>query len=237
MFSNSIFNAIFTATLLATPLAAQNGIPWCERAGASSVQGAYALIDQGDTILNQLSDCSQVNLMACEQALGYYQAAEQQISQVFFEAKGEACTYCDITAIGDVAGELAIRGDQFTQALQWDVDLRGVWNDYQTWKDAPYCNAPASAPPVLPAPPAAAPAGCTFVEEVPGFYLPDSENSDIENVSVEECRGICNANDWCRSYDYNRAARACQLHSQTAADVALLNAFNDQISHFTCLGR
>ncbi len=226
--------------LWTTPLSAQNGIPWCEDAGAASVQQAYALIDQGDTILNQLSDCSQVNLMACEEALGYYQAAEQQIAQVFLDAKGEACTYCDITPIGDVASELAIRGDQFTQALNWDVDLRGVWNEYQTWRDAPYCST-ASAPPV--APPVAAPpvlpgaAGCGFVQETPGYYLPDVDGLDIQDVSPGECQKVCDAIGWCRSYTVNRAAQACELHRQTGAEVALKDAFNDQVSHFTCLGR
>ena len=214
MFAKIFYPAISLATLLASPLAAQNGMPWCERAGASSIQGAYALIDQGDAILNRLSDCAQVNLMACEQALGYYQAAEQQVSQVFFDAKGEACTYCDITQIRDVASELAIRGDQFNQALQWDVDLRGVWNDYQTWKDAPYCAAPANAPP-LPTAPAPLPSGCTFVDETPGFNLPDSDGPVLQGISTEQCRGICDANDWCRSFTVNRAAQACQRDNFT----------------------
>ena len=223
-------------SLWTTPLSAQSGVPWCERAGAASVQNAYALIDQGDAILNQLSDCSQVNLMGCEQALSYYQAAEQQIAQVFFDAKGEACTWCDINPIGDVASELAIRGDHFTQALQWDVDLRGVWNDYQTWRDAPYCSAssapPVAAPPVLPGT-----AGCGFVQETPGYYLPDSQGPELQDVSPDQCRQICDANDWCRSFTVNTGARACQFHDKTGAEVALQDAFNAQISHYTCLGR
>jgi len=229
---------LYTFLLLAlwtNPLAAQNGVPWCERAGGASVQNAFALIDQGDAILNQLSDCGQINLMGCEQALAYYQAAEQQISEVFFDAKGEACTYCDIGPIGDVASELAIRGDQFTQALNWDVDLRGVWNDYQTWRDAPYCSAASSAPVTAPAQPGVA--GCAFVNETPGYYLPDGQGPNMQNVTAEQCRQICDANDWCRSFDVNTGAQACQFHTQTSAEVALENAFNDQVSNFTCLGR
>ncbi len=207
------FPAISLATLLASPLVAQNGIPWCERAGPSSIQGAYALIDQGDAILNQLSDCSQVNLMACEQALGYFQAAEQQISQVFFDAKGEACTYCDITPIGDVASELAIRGDQFTQALQWDVDLRGVWNDYQTWKDAPYCAAPASASP---------PSGrCTIVDSYAGARLNSGFGWVRDNFTLPECVTTCENEPTCTGYDYNTATASCVIRSETLAQDGL----------------
>ncbi len=242
-----ILSASAAACLLATPLAAQSGIPWCERAaGGASVQQAYALLEQGDAILDRLGDCGQVNLMGCEQALALYREAERQIAAVFFEAKGEACTYCDVTAIGDVASELAIRGDHFTQALNWDVNLRGVWDDFQNWRDAPYCDLPASAPPppTTPAPgpapgpsPVPAPSGCAFTDETPGYFLPDTQGPDLQQVGPEECRAICDANDWCRSYTVNRAARVCQFHSQTGAEVALQDAFNDQISHFTCLGR
>ncbi len=245
MFARTFLATALAAGLFATPLAAQSGIPWCERAGQNSLQQAYALIDKGDDILAQLSDCAQVNLMACEEALGYYKEAERQVAAVFFEARGEACTYCDIGPIGDLASELAIRGDQFTQALNWDVDLRGIWDDYQNWRDAPYCDRPASAPPppTPPAPPAPnpspvpAPSGCAFTDETPGYFLPDTEGPDLQQVSPEECRAICDANAWCRSYTLNRAARVCQFHRQTGAEVALQDAFNDQISHFTCLGR
>ena len=236
------------AALALNPMAtnAQSGIPWCETSQSGSVQAAFQLIQQGDAILNQLSDCAQVNLMACEDALRYYRAAERQIADVFYEAKGEACTWCDITPVGDVASELAIRGDQFTQALGWEVNLRSVWNDYQTWRDAPYCDVPGwqgnaqaggqQGP--LPGPPVNPGAqGCALVGENVGLYLPDANGPDLQNIGPEQCRQVCEDNSWCRSFTANLAAQACQFHEQTYREVPLQNAFNNQIVHYTCLGR
>ncbi len=237
------------AVLTLSPLAAnaQSGIPWCENAQNGSVQGAFQLIQQGDAILNQLSDCSQVNLMACEEALNYYREAERQIADVFLEAKGEACTWCDITPVGDVAEELAIRGDHFTQALGWDVDLRRVWKDFETWQGAPYCDVPgwqgnaqpgAQPGPAVGKPPAASNnAGCGTVDSDVGLYLPDGGGSTLQNVTADVCQSVCDTLGWCRSFTANIGARVCEFHSATRREVPLLSAHNTEIIHYTCLGR
>ncbi len=213
---------------------AQAGVAECAVSQSGSVQAARQLIEQGDVILGQISDCSQVNLMACEEALNYYRQAEAQIADVFFEAKGEACTWCDITPVGDVASELAVRGDHFTQVLGWDVDLRQIWNDYdRNWRGAAYCAGAQAAP--APTPPAVQ--GCAWVSQVAGLYLPDDQGPELQEIDPEQCRQICEDTPWCRSFTANTGARVCQFHDSTYRETPLLEAANPQIVHYTCLGR
>ncbi len=240
VFSRIAGFAIALALPATAPAQAQAQLaPSCESANGYSLSAAEQLIAQGDAIIVQVPDCSQVNLMICEDAEALYSQAAQHVQQVFFDAKGEGCTYCDIGRIGSVARLLADRETYFRQNLSRDVSLSAVWNDWQTWSNTPTCQAagnPVVAPPVLPNPPAG-PALCQSRGGWPNSRLDAGPGLRIPGVAYQnECEGRCDQNDWCRSYDFDANNGVCVLFDRKKDEAGLLPA-PQGYAHFDCDGR
>ncbi len=213
--------------------------PACESANGYSLAAAERLIGQADSIAAPLADCAQVNLMACEDAEALYRQAAQHAAQVFFDAKGEGCTWCDIGRIGALARLLADRETYFRQRLNRDVSLGALWNDWQTWSNTPTCQAlgnPAVAPPALPDPPSG-PAPCRSPGGYPESRLDASPGLTIPGVAYQnECEARCDQNDWCRSFDFDANNGVCLLFDRTKEEAGLLPA-PEGYAHFVCNGR
>ena len=211
---------------LSAPARAQFA-PVCEDANGYSLTAAENLINQGDAIIVQAPDCSQVNLMICQDAEAAYERAAMFASKVFEDAKGNACTYCDIGRIGSVARLLLDREVYFRDNLSYDVSLSWLWNDWQSWSQTPTCQAVAAPP--LP--------GCGSTGGYPASRLNASPGLTIPGVSYyDDCEGRCDQNDWCRSFDFDANNGICVLHDRTKDEVGLLPA-PQGYAHFPCDAR
>ena len=228
---------VFTV-FLAQPAQAQLA-PICENANGYSLSVAEDLINRGDAIILQAPDCSQVNLMFCQDAENLYRQAAVQVEQVFAVAKGNGCTYCDIGRIGSLAWMLRDRQAYFLRNLSYDTDLAYLWNDWQGWSQAPTCQQATGTPP-LPTPPPVVGTPVSNCNSTGGYAasrLNASPGLTIPGVTYfDDCQGRCDQNDWCRSFDMDFNNSICILHDRTKEEVGLLPA-PQGYSHFVCQGR
>ncbi len=235
---------ILTPVLILLPVSLNaQAAPSCETANGFSLARAYEYITQADAILVQAPDCSQVNLMICQDAEQLYTYAAQHVAEIYFDAKGEACAYCDLTRVGEFAQTLASREQYFRVNLSYDVNFSDVWRDWPNWRDAPICPA-VGAPPAGPGLPPPPPpnvgnpvSNCASSGGYPTSRLNASPGLSMAGVPYQnECEGRCDQNDWCRSYDFDFNNGICYLYDRTKDEVGLLPA-PDGFAHFVCEGR
>ncbi len=225
--------AFLLALGLASPAQAQFA-PSCESANGFSLGAAQSLIRQADAIIIQAPDCSQVNLMLCQDAEQLYLAAARHVGEVYFNAKGEACSYCDLGQVGALAQLLASREQYFRTSLFYDVNFSDVWRDWPNWRDAPICSAPAQQPPPIVGNPVSL---CASSGGYPASRLNARAGLTMTGVPYQnECEGRCDQNDWCRSFDFDFNNGICTLFDRTKEEVGLLPA-PDGYAHFVCQGR
>jgi hypothetical protein len=83
----------------------------------------------------------------------------------------------------------------------------------------------------------AAPAPGGFVM-VPNAGIPGYNNETHGDVSAEECLQICRDRDWCRSVDYERAARVCYVQPVNRDEVELnTNYPGNPYDHYSLTSR
>jgi PAN domain len=56
----------------------------------------------------------------------------------------------------------------------------------------------------------------------PGQAIPGHNDEEVPNRTPQECQALCNDRLWCKSFDYNIAARTCLLQSVDASEVPLV---------------
>ncbi len=165
--------------------------------------------------------------MLCQDAEAAYERAAMFTGKVFEDAKGNACTYCDIGRIGSIARLLLDRETCFRDNPGHDVSLSALWNDWHSWSQSPACQA-LGAPP-LP--------DCGATGSYPSSRLNASQGLAMSGVPyMNECEGRCDQNDRCRSFDFDANGGVCPLHDRTRDEAGLLPA-PQGYAHLPCGAR
>ncbi len=216
--------------ITATQATAGN-VNFCSKAGQYSIATAQDAIIRGDQILQNVPDCSRINWQFCQEAETYYRIAAEHLEQVLFDAKGEACVYCDTSWIGDFASQLYQRQTSMQQT-GYDTTFANVGLDYQNWQGAPYCAgvpgvplAPTVGQPPLP-PVAAAPLppavrSCAPISLMEYARLDTNAGTMLLNTDLQACTYECEANQWCKSFDYDWGTSTCILRDVNMHDVVI----------------
>lgn len=226
--------------------ASAGNVNFCSQAGQYSISQAQDAIIRGDEALRNVPDCSRINWQFCQEAEMYYRQAAQHLEQVLFDAKGEACVYCDISWIGDFAAQLHQRQTQM-QYTGYDTTFANVGQDYVNWKDAPYCaGVPGASPPPIvgqpPLPPVAAaplpPAvrSCAPISLMEYARLDTDVGTMLLNTEFQACTYECEANQWCKSFDYDWGTSTCILRDVNMHDVTIEIRVPD-FFHYQCDNR
>ncbi len=269
--------AFVVAGAISGPASAQF-VESCSQAGGASVALAQQEINLGDGVLSSASDCSGLDRPICEEAERHYQIAAQQLRDVLFDAKGEACVYCSLDAIGQNARVLFDRGEGMAQS-GYANNLGDVYRDFLNWSNAPYCDGPTVAlpslspqtlpvdpsqpqvldpnqPPVQPQPssqpssqsqpqPQAGAAACNPKLQEYNSVLDNRDRVVSKVYSQAGCANICEANDWCRSFDYERMDFTrgfeywCIIHPYTQNERRLIPKpdYVEESYYYVCEGR
>ena len=245
----SLLLGIAFLSLAQTDIVAARDVNLCSRVGPYSVADAQDLINRGDEILRNTTDCSQVNMPFCDEAASMFYEANNHLRQVILDSSSGGCLTCDLETVENYVILLNGRESEL-MGYGYANSVSDVWNDFARVQTYAYCpgvgpgsivspNPPSTVSPnppsgVAPLPPAAT--SCAPITEQQNARMEGGKATVISSVDLNVCQDFCESALWCKSFDYDWATSNCYLQ-ETNSYPAAIHLFVPNFTHYQCDGR